>query len=74
MSAAEVTATTMAQTAVYELRDQARQHKRLSAQHRADARALMQRIEEIRRNCAAVGITIHIEPEANSHGRHHTTS
>lgn len=54
-------ATALAQAASG-LRDAARTHKRLSQQHRRQAKALMQALDQLERDCAELGIHLQIEP------------
>lgn len=53
-------ATALAQAASG-LRESARTHKRLSQQHRRQAKALLQQLDQLERDCAELGITLQLE-------------
>jgi hypothetical protein len=46
-----------------ELHASARAHKKAEFHHRKQARALMRQLDELRRECAARGITLEIDTE-----------
>lgn len=52
------------QQAATALREGARAHKRASELHRRQARALMERLDRLREECARHGITLTINTEA----------
>jgi hypothetical protein len=56
---ADATATALAEAA-RTIHAQARDHKRAEAEHRRKARALMQKLELIRRECERLGIDLRI--------------
>lgn len=56
----EATAHPLAKAAV-EVHNAARVHKRSEFAHRKQARALMQRFDELRRECEALGIKVTID-------------
>lgn len=67
----EATALAQAAQQVY---DAARSHKRSEAFHRKQARTLMQSLDELRRNCLELGITVTIieAKETHVHGPRNT--